>query len=104
MKKLILAAIIALSISSSAAAAENCVATDYCMLFTSMEDMMRLVALYHQDGDAMKFALNELVVAGKLFKLDEGTRIAVVAKSGIIYQVYHNNRILYTIEQGVKCR
>ena len=104
MKKLILAAIIALSISTSAISAENCVATDYCMLFTNMEDMMRLVALYHQDGDAMKFALNELVVAGKLFKLDQGTKINVVARSGILCQVYHNNRILYTIEQGVKCK
>ncbi len=104
MRKLIPLIMLALVISTTATAAEDCVATDTCMLFTNLEDMMRIVALYQQSNEAMQFTINELIVSGKLVKLDEGTRITVIAKSGILIQVYHYNKILYTMNQAVKCR
>lgn len=104
MKKLILAAIAAISIFASSAHAETCIATDRCILFTSMEDLMATIQLYQQGGDALQFAVNELVASGRITSPARGMRISVVAKSGELYQVYYNGRIHYTISLSVNCR
>lgn len=103
MKKLIIAAILALTISTSAHA-EECIATDKCILFTSMDDLMGTFQLYQRGADAFQFVINELVAAGKIINPAKGMRINVVAKSGELYQVFYNGRIHYTISLSVNCR
>lgn len=106
IKKLLLAAIIALIVAASAVHAdEDCVATDKCMLFTDIKDLYNMAVLFqnHSDDD-MQFGVNELAVSGKLFKLNRGTRLKVVAKKKAIYQVYYNGRLFYTTEGAVKCQ
>ena len=103
MRKLTLATILAVAISTSAHV-ETCIATDRCILFTSIEDLMATIQLYQQGGDALQFAVNELVASERITSPARGMRISVVAKSGELYQVYYNGRIHYTISLSVNCR
>lgn len=103
MKKLLVATLIAIAISTSAHA-EDCFATDSCVLFTKLEDLADAAKLYQQGGDIFQFAINELIASGRLIKLDRGLRVNVVAKSGMLYQVFYNGKIFYTINQAVNCR
>lgn len=103
MKKLLLALTISLAISATSYA-QDCRATDKCVLFKSVRDMAEMAELHHRGADAFQFVLNELIVSGQVIKLEEGTRIKVVAKSGILCQVFHNGNILYTITEAVNCR
>lgn len=86
MKKLITATLIALAISvSTPSHAGDCTATDMCMLFTNLQDLAETIKLYQSGSEALRFAVNELVVAGKIIKPDKGTTMTVVAKSGHLY-------------------
>ena len=106
MKKLLLAAIIALIVTASAVhAAEDCVATDYCMLYSDIKDFYYMATHSQQySDDVLRFALNELAVAGKLIKPDRGTRMRVVAKKNALYQVLYNGKLYYTAGKSVKCK
>lgn len=107
MKKLITAAIASLAISISSptpALSEVCTATDQCILFATMNDITSMAVLYQQGGDAFKFAINEMLMSGKLIKIDSGRPVTVIAKSGPLYQVLLNNKIYYTINLAVECK
>ena len=105
MKRLLTITLIAFVISvSTPSHAEDCTATDMCMLFTNLQDLAETIKLYQSGSEALRFAVNELVVAGKIIKLDKGTRVSVLAKSDPLYQVLHAGRIYYTINLAVACR
>lgn len=105
MKRLLTITLIAFVISiSTPSHAEDCTATDMCMLFTNIQDLAETIKLYQSGSEALRFAVNELVIAGKIIKLDRGTRICVIAKSEPLYQVLHAGRIYYTINLAVACR
>ena len=102
MKKLLLALTITIIISSTAHS-QDCRATDKCFMFKNMGEMIEIANLYRTGAEALHFAVNELILAGKLIKLEQGTTVTVVARSGILYQVFHKGELMYTFNAAVEC-
>ena len=102
MKKLLLALTITIIISSTAHS-QDCRATDKCFMFKNMGEMIEIANLYRTGAEALQFAINELILTGKLIKLEQGMVVRVVARSGILYQVFHNGELMYTFSMAVDC-
>lgn len=85
MKIVALTVAILLSIITIGLAQQAYIAGNMCAVFSSLEDMVKLLEVWSRNPEAGSFVMTEMIANGKLRKISEGQHVKVVntASNGI---------------------